>query len=125
MSDVALTVTQVNTPITVTVTPPVGDPVALTVTQTVEQVSLTVGPQIGIPGPAGTPFTPATSWIGLATGAVTIGAETAVVTPSAGVRLPYTYAGPITRYRFMANDGTADAFYSDLSLTTLIVSRYL
>jgi len=77
------------------------------------------GPQ----GPAGVGDVTQT-WIGLATGAATIAGETSVVSPAAGTRLTYTFAGAVVRYRFISTDGTADAFYSDAALTTLVVSRY-
>jgi hypothetical protein len=77
----------------------------------------------GEQGEPGEDYDPATSFTGLLFGGVA-GDEVAVTSPAVGLRLTYTYADAITRYRFISDDDTQDAFYSDAALTTLIVSRY-
>lgn len=124
MSDiVTITTTLVPDDVTLTVNPLI-DEVTVNVTTVTDQVTVVVSNEVGPQGPAGSDYDPATSWIGLATGASNIGGETPVVYPAVGFRLTYTYSGAITRYRFYTDDGAQDAFYSDAALTNLIVSRF-
>lgn len=129
MSDtVTVTANDVSDQVTVTASD-VSDMVTVAVTTADDLVTVAVSNDQGPVGPAG-PQGPAgvgdvtQTWIGLATGAATITGEIAVTSPAPGIRLTYTFAGGVIRYRFIANSGTVDAFYSDAALTTLIVSRY-
>lgn len=135
MSDtITVTASDVSDLVTVTASD-VSDMVTVAVTTADDQVTVEVsndqgpqgiqgiqGPQ-GDQGPQGENYDPATSFIGLLFGGAA-GAEVPVVSPAAGIRITHTYAGPITRYRFIADDDSADDFYSDAALTSLIASRY-
>lgn len=75
---------------------------------------------------AGSSFTINTSWIGLATGYASV--PTGPTNVTGGKVYTYTYTGPTTRYRFIANDGSIDAFYSGFngsSVSGLIVTKSL
>lgn len=62
---------------------------------------------------AGNSFTLNASWVGLAMGFSSPPTGPTII-PSGQV-YTYTYAGPTTRYRFISNDYTTDAFYTNFN----------
>lgn len=84
----------------------------------------------GVPGKDGIQGEPGegveTSWLGLATGFESL--PIIVSTISSGVIYAYRYFGNITFYRYIANNGTLDAFYrsfTDGVLSDIIASKKL
>lgn len=71
-----------------------------------------------------TSFTLNTSWVGLVMGFAAPPTGPMVIT--GGKVYTYTYLGPATRYRFIATDGSLDAFYTDfngVAVTGLVATK--
>lgn len=117
----------VTVPTPIEVTAPITGPASIEVTAPITFGFQ--GPQ-GEPGTDGTDgadYSPSTDWMGLARGARTISSP--LSTSLAGEVYQYDYDGAATRYRYISNDGTIDAFYDSYTapatLGTLIVSKFI
>ena len=74
----------------------------------------------------GNSFALNTSWVGLVMGFASPPTGPTLVT--GGKVYTYTYLGPTIRYRFIANNGTMDAFYTDFdgtNVTGLVTTKTL